>query len=78
MVVSDVDMPRMNGFTLTERRSVLIHDSPASPVILVTSLDSPQDQEHGIAVGADAYLVKSSFQSGSLLEVIRTLKRGRQ
>jgi two-component system chemotaxis sensor kinase CheA len=77
MVVSDVDMPRMNGFTLTEK----IRGDPRLnrlPVILVTSLDSPQDQEHGIAVGADAYLVKSSFKSGRLLDVIRTLIGGRR
>jgi len=72
MVVSDVDMPRMNGFTLTEK----IRTDPRLgqlPVVLVTSLDSPEDQKRGIAVGADAYIVKSSFNSSALLDTIRAL-----
>lgn len=69
LVVSDVDMPRMNGFVLTEK----IRDDPSFadiPVILVTSLDSREDREHGITVGASAYIVKSSFDQSNLLEVI--------
>lgn len=72
MVVSDVDMPRMNGFILTEK---IRADNRllALPVVLVTSLDSADDQRHGIAVGADAYIVKSSFEKNSLLAVVREL-----
>ncbi len=69
LVVSDVDMPRMNGFVLTEK----IRSDPTFaeiPVILVTSLDSREDREHGITVGATAYIVKSSFDQSNLLEVI--------
>lgn len=69
LVVSDVDMPRMNGFVLTEK----IRADPVFadlPVILVTSLDSREDREHGITVGATAYIVKSSFDQSNLLEVI--------
>ncbi len=69
LVVSDVDMPRMNGFVLTEK----IRADPQFadlPVILVTSLDSREDREHGILVGANAYIVKSSFDQSNLLEVI--------
>jgi DNA-binding NarL/FixJ family response regulator len=40
------------------------------PIILVTSLDSPADRARGIEVGADAYIVKSSFDQGNLLETI--------
>jgi two-component system chemotaxis sensor kinase CheA len=72
LVVSDVDMPRMNGFELTEkvradRRTAEI------PVVLVTALESREDRERGIDAGADAYIVKSSFDRGNLLEVIRRL-----
>lgn len=72
IVVSDVDMPRMNGFVLTEKikNDLRLHDLP---VVLVTSLDSKEDQEHGISVGADAYIVKSSFEKTALLAVIRSL-----
>jgi len=72
LVVSDVDMPRMNGFVLTEkiRSEKGLMDLP---IILVTSLDSREDREHGISVGANAYIVKSSFDQGNLLEVITGL-----
>ncbi len=71
-VVSDVEMPRMNGFELTEK----IRSNKATadtPVILVTSLDSREHRERGIDVGADAYIVKSSFDQSNLLEVLEQL-----
>jgi two-component system chemotaxis sensor kinase CheA len=72
LLVSDVDMPRLNGFGLTAK--VRADRKLAElPVVLVTSLDSRQDREHGIDVGANAYLVKSSFDQGSLLEVVERL-----
>jgi two-component system chemotaxis sensor kinase CheA len=72
MVVSDVDMPRMNGFTLTEKiradtRLALL------PVVLVTALDTREDREHGIAVGADVYMEKSGFEKEQFLSVIHEL-----
>jgi two-component system chemotaxis sensor kinase CheA len=76
IVVSDIDMPRMNGFTLTEKIRA-DERTGRLPVILVTSLDSPEDQKHGMAVGADAYIVKSSFERKSILDVIATLLAGR-
>jgi two-component system, chemotaxis family, sensor kinase CheA len=72
LVVSDVDMPRMSGFDLTVR---IRADKNLSelPVVLVTALESREDRERGIDVGADAYLVKSSFDQSNLLEIIRRL-----
>ena len=72
LVVSDVDMPRMNGFGLTAK---IRSDRKLAelPVVLVTALESREDREHGIDVGADAYIVKSSFDQSNLLEVIRRL-----
>jgi len=72
MVVSDIDMPRMNGFTLTEKIRADERFAPL-PVVLVTSLDSPEDQKHGLAVGADAYIVKSSFDRTRILDIIAHL-----
>ena len=72
MVVSDVDMPRMNGFTLTEKIRSDVRSS-ALLVVLVTSLDSPDDRKHGLTVGADAYIMKTSFEKSRLLEVIHHL-----
>ncbi|SDB01856.1 two-component system, chemotaxis family, sensor kinase CheA [Desulfonatronum thiosulfatophilum] len=74
LVVSDVEMPELNGFDLTSRiRSD--KNTAHLPVVLVTSLESRRDKERGIDVGADAYIVKSSFDQGNLLEVLRRLAR---
>jgi two-component system chemotaxis sensor kinase CheA len=72
IVVSDVDMPRMNGFNLTEK---IRGDKKLSelPVVLVTALESREDKERGIDVGANAYIVKSSFDQSNLLGIIKRL-----
>jgi two-component system chemotaxis sensor kinase CheA len=72
LVVSDVEMPRMSGFDLTAK---IRSDKRLSqlPVVLVTALDSRPDRERGVDVGANAYIVKSSFDQGNLLEVVRRL-----
>lgn len=72
LLVSDVDMPRMNGFELTTR---IRADKKLSelPVVLVTALASQEDREYGIAVGANAYIVKSDFDQGNLIEIIGRL-----
>jgi two-component system chemotaxis sensor kinase CheA len=70
LVVSDVDMPHMNGFELTVK---IRADKKLgeTPVVLVTALESRDDKERGIEVGANAYIVKSSFDQSNLLEVVR-------
>lgn len=72
LVVSDVEMPHMDGFELTEavRASNKLHEVP---IVLVTARESEQDKARGIAVGADAYLVKSAFDQRNLLETIAQL-----
>ncbi|MBC7964131.1 MAG: response regulator, partial [Steroidobacteraceae bacterium] len=72
LLVSDVDMPRMNGFDLTVRVRAS-REFADLPVVLVTSLDSREDRERGIDVGANAYIVKSSFDQSNLLDVIKRL-----
>ncbi|MEI6308612.1 MAG: hybrid sensor histidine kinase/response regulator [bacterium] len=72
LVVSDVDMPRMDGFALTQ---AIRGDPKVSnlPVVLVTGKETREDRERGIDAGANAYIIKSSFDQGNLLEVIRGL-----
>jgi len=72
LVVSDVDMPRMNGFDLTQK---VKHDEKLRnvPVILVTALDSAADRERGLESGADAYMIKHEFDQKNLLETIEQL-----
>lgn len=69
IVVSDVEMPRMDGFALTAK----IRSTDAFrdlPVILVTALESAEDRMRGIEAGASAYLVKQSFDQSNLLDAI--------
>jgi two-component system chemotaxis sensor kinase CheA len=72
LVVSDVDMPVLDGFALTSeiRRDEKLKQIP---VVLVTSLEAQQHRERGVAVGADAYVVKSQFDQDELLAAIRRL-----
>jgi two-component system chemotaxis sensor kinase CheA len=71
-IVSDIEMPRMNGLELTaavrqdERWRHL-------PVVLVTSLDSAEQIERGAAAGADAYIVKGRFDQNDLLQTVSRL-----
>jgi two-component system chemotaxis sensor kinase CheA len=72
LIVSDVEMPRLDGFGLTAKvRSD--KQLGALPVVLVSSLESREHRERGIDVGANAYIVKSSFDQSNLLDVIRQL-----
>ena len=72
LVVSDLDMPRMDGFDLTAK---IRADRKLAelPVVLVTALESREHKERGIEVGANAYIIKSSFDQSNLLEIIRRL-----
>jgi two-component system chemotaxis sensor kinase CheA len=72
LLVSDVEMPRLDGFGLT---AALRADRKFAelPVVLVTALETREDRERGIEVGANFYLVKSSFDQSNLLEAVRRL-----
>ena len=72
LLVSDVEMPRLNGFDLTARIRA-DKKLAALPVVLVTALETREDRERGIDVGANAYIVKSSFDHGDLLQIIQRL-----
>ena len=70
LVVSDVEMPRMDGFALCRA----IRGSSRFgkvPVVLVTALESAEQRAKGLEAGADAYIGKSSFDQQTLLDVIR-------
>ncbi len=72
LVVSDIDMPRLNGFDLTAR---IRADAKLAdiPVVLVTALESREDRDRGIQIGANAYVLKSSFDQSNLLEIVGRL-----
>jgi two-component system chemotaxis sensor kinase CheA len=71
-VVSDVEMPNMDGLTLAAK----IREDPSYgelPIILITSLGSDESRRKGMEAGASAYLVKSTFDQAVLLETLRRL-----
>jgi len=72
LVLSDVEMPRMDGFVLTEKIRSL-EKGKKIPVVLCTSRESTEDKEHGIEVGANAYLEKSRFSQVYLLDILKKL-----
>jgi two-component system chemotaxis sensor kinase CheA len=69
LIVSDVEMPNMDGYALTEavRASPRLRDLP---IILVTSRSTDEDKARGAQAGADAYLVKSAFDQASLVRAV--------
>lgn len=72
LVVTDVDMPRMNGFELVSK----IKSDPrlsGMPVIIVSYKDREEDKRKGLEVGADYYLTKSSFQDESFISAVVAL-----
>jgi two-component system chemotaxis sensor kinase CheA len=72
LVVSDWQMPRLDGVGLARR--IKAHPTlNSTPIILVTSLDSPEDRAAGLEAGADGYLVKREVERGKLLELVRQL-----
>ena len=72
LIISDVLMPRMDGFELTERlkRS---RDHRDIPIVIVTTRESDEDRKRGLDAGADAYILKSEFTSEELLGKIERL-----
>jgi two-component system chemotaxis sensor kinase CheA len=71
-VVSDVQMPGIDGFELT-RRIRTSERHRGLPVVLVTSLASPEDRRRGLDAGADAYVVKAEFDHELLVARLREL-----
>ena len=72
LVITDVQMPHLDGFGLL----VEMKKDPRLariPVIVVTSMARREDQERGLALGANAYIVKKKFDHQDLLDTIRQL-----
>ena len=69
LIITDIQMPRLDGFGLVEAVKA---DSRFNriPVIIVSSLERAEDQEKGLLLGADAYIVKRKFDQTELLDAI--------
>jgi len=72
LVVSDVEMPKLNGFDLTEAIRA-DPDRSSLPVVIVTSRGSDEDRRRGLEAGADAYIAKSSYDQETLLTTVERL-----
>ncbi|MBR2515100.1 MAG: hybrid sensor histidine kinase/response regulator [Halomonas sp.] len=71
-VLTDVEMPVMDGFALTARlRENEVYRY--RPIIIITSREKESDRRRGIEVGADAYIVKGSFDQNNLVETLQAL-----
>jgi two-component system chemotaxis sensor kinase CheA len=72
LVITDVQMPRMDGFALT--RAIRADARLATvPIIIVTSQASAADRQQGLEAGADSYIVKSAFDQAALLGAVDRL-----
>jgi two-component system, chemotaxis family, sensor kinase CheA len=72
LILTDVEMPNMDGFALTE--AVRAHPSLANiPILILSSRASEADRIRGLDAGADGYIIKSSFDEGSLLAAVNRL-----
>ena len=72
LILTDIEMPRLDGFALVRR--VRARPKLAGvPVVIVSNRGSEQDREAGLQAGADAYLSKSEFSTASLRETIERL-----
>lgn len=71
-VISDVQMPNLDGLGLTAKIRQIKKYSDL-PIILVTSLAKDEDKRRGAEAGANAYITKSSFNQTLLTETLRRL-----
>lgn len=71
-ILTDVEMPNMDGFTLTSmlRQEEKFRDTP---IVIITSREKEEDKRRGIEVGADAYIVKGEFDQSGLVDTLRSL-----
>ncbi|KRB92899.1 hybrid sensor histidine kinase/response regulator [Noviherbaspirillum sp. Root189] len=69
LVITDVDMPRMDGIELV---TLIKQDARLRtiPVMIVSYKDRPEDRARGITAGADYYLTKGSFHDETLLDAV--------
>ncbi|OWW20506.1 hypothetical protein AYR66_14440 [Noviherbaspirillum denitrificans] len=75
LVITDVDMPRMDGIELVTliKKDSRLHNLP---VMIVSYKDRPEDRSRGVTAGADYYLTKGSFHDETLLEAVFDLIGG--
>jgi CheY-like chemotaxis protein len=74
-LVTDIEMPGMNGLELTRH----LRDTPQFahlPIVVVSTRDRPQDRLAGLEAGADAYLTKQGLDARELVRLVERVGRG--
>lgn len=74
VVVTDLQMPHMDGIELC--KSIRARAGSYVPIVMVTSVDDDDEKSRALAAGADAYVVKSTFEQATFLKRVDTLVRG--
>ena len=72
LIITDIQMPRMDGYTFVEnlrKNEKYSH----TPIIVVSSLDTPEVKERFIKLGASSFIVKSDFERGNLMDEVKKL-----
>jgi len=72
MVITDLEMPRLDGFGLVRR----MRNQPKYedlPILIISTRESAEDRMRGLEAGADSYLVKQQLDSESLMKSIKKL-----
>jgi two-component system sensor histidine kinase and response regulator WspE len=75
LVVSDVDMPRLDGIELV-RRIREDRRFASLPVVIVSYKDRDEDRLRGLEAGASYYLTKAAFQDDTFLRAVEDLAGG--
>lgn len=70
LVITDIDMPRMNGFELIKH---IKSEEKNIPIIIISYKDRKEDHKKGLEIGADYYLTKSSFRDQTFINAVKEL-----
>jgi chemotaxis protein histidine kinase CheA/ActR/RegA family two-component response regulator len=73
LVLTDVDMPRLDGFGLARAIRAREDDLANLPIVLLTARSDPDDRAAGLDAGADEYIVKRDFDEAALLAAVERL-----
>jgi two-component system sensor histidine kinase and response regulator WspE len=73
LVVSDVEMPRLDGFAMVRRLRSMGQPLASLPVLILSSRDREADRIEGLEAGADRYLAKGGFREDTLMEAVQDL-----
>lgn len=71
LVITDLEMPRMNGVELC--RAIRSSNRAQVPVMVVTSVGDPAEKRRALEAGADAYIIKNEFEQTRFLGVVARL-----